>query len=204
MSMYFPKRLELSFFRVLAFPKAWMDIQNHRLIFKICFSANRMVPRVGVQCHRPQAPGWREAACPWRCSAVWYSGSWRRRTAGFSWRPRSCRLRSPLRSGWSGCWTPTAWCGRRCLPAHSCMGRRRRGSSPETCKFPTWIPMWCLIYIKLYEGGGHILLILIAKPLYFNAVLGWEANVIRLRSKVNCMLRCHECSIKILTLLFKH
>lgn len=101
---------------------------------------------------RPQAPGWRGAACPARCWGVWCLGSWQRRTGGFSWRPRSCRLRSPLRSGWSGCWTRTAWCGRRCPLVHSCKYSSRSKVSPSPspkvsfktriCYFFTFIRQW--------------------------------------------------------------
>ena len=129
MSMYFPKRLELSFFRVLAFPKACKTVKQKRPYMP--FSKKWSDPTEQLwQTYIPRALDWRAPACPGRCSEVWCLDSWQRRIAGFSWRPQSCRPHSPLRSGWSDCWTQTAWCGRRCLPAHNWKYSHRSESAP--------------------------------------------------------------------------
>lgn len=103
--------------------KSLGDKKGDKTILKSCFSP-KMILTQQKPWHTnsrrwPQARDWREAVCLEHCSEVWCLDSWQRRIAIFSWRPLSCLLRSLQRSGWSGCWTQTAWCGRRCLPEHN-------------------------------------------------------------------------------------
>lgn len=119
MSMYFPKRLELSFFSVLALPKACKraEIGLHLNVWQTFFFYSSLYDGRDI---RPRGWGWTWAFCPGQSWAGPCSDSWRHNTAESSWRPRSSLLHSHQRWGWNGCWTLSAWFGRRCLPRRSC------------------------------------------------------------------------------------
>lgn len=116
MSIYFPNRLELSFFSVLALPKACGE--HHSTSVQLQFYWYY----VSVNVIRPPGRDWTWAFCPWRCSVKPCSDSWWHNTAESSSRPPSSQLHSHRRWGWSGCWIPPAWFGRRCPPKRSCRG----------------------------------------------------------------------------------
>lgn len=98
----------------------WMSPQISMDSYYISVSKNGPVEKQSWhKYHWPQARDWREAACRGYCLEVWYLDSWRHRTAGFSWKLQSCQPHFPPRSGWSGCCTQTASCGKRCLPVHN-------------------------------------------------------------------------------------